>query len=207
MIVASDTFLCCSFKFEDKVPVHRKFTMRSTAIIALIYGLLVKAKCKHLGRVRLLDSPVPAGSLRGKPVSKSQSDALYRIFVAMKMDADKNRPLPVHNWFLDDTNSYNRDYCNFTGVTCDSAGFVTALDLLDETMSGTLPDAFSELSELKRLRLFNSSLHGTIPDSLLNMANLTNLNLGHNHLSGTFPNFSGLSSLTRLILDRNAFSG
>ena len=71
---------------------------------------------------------------------------------------------------------------NWHGVRVDTLGLVTALDLSENNLSGTLPTSLGRLDQLTELRLDgNPSLSGLIPLSL----SLTNLSIDVLHYAGT----------------------
>ena len=104
------------------------------------------------------------------------------------------------NW-TDDTAMSDWD-----GVTI-SDGRVTAIDLRDEGLDGTIPGALGRLGALTSLNLrSNADLSGEIPGSLGNLSNLTVLNLHSNSHTGGIPDLSG-TSLVELYLPGNDLTG
>ncbi|CAL9214366.1 unnamed protein product [Arabidopsis halleri] len=98
--------------------------------------------------------------------------------------------------------------CSFTGVTCNSKGNVTEIDLSRQGLSGNFPfDLVCEIQSLEKLSLGFNSLSGIIPSNMRNCTNLKYLDLGNNLFSGTFPEFSSLNQLQYLYLNNSAFSG
>ena len=92
------------------------------------------------------------------------------------------------------------------GVTM-SGGRVTAIDLRDQGLDGTIPGALGRLSELTSLNLrSNADLSGEIPGSLNYLTNLTVLNLHSNSHTGEIPDLSG-TSLVELYLPGNDLTG
>ena len=94
------------------------------------------------------------------------------------------------------------------GVETDAAGRVQLLLLRDNQLSGTIPAALGNLTNLQGLNLQRNQLSGTIPVALGNLTNLNYLNLRDNQLSGTIPAALGnLTNLQYLLLDGNQLSG
>nr|MBP6374102.1 Two component regulator three Y domain protein [Flavobacterium sp.] len=87
---------------------------------------------------------------------------------------------PVHTWF---------------GVVIKNDK-VVSLDLSNNHLVGTLPEAITELVHLQKLNLFRNEVAGVIPASISNLKDLKYLNLSFNKLGGTIP--SQLRDLTNL---------
>ena len=95
---------------------------------------------------------------------------------------------------------------DWDGVTM-SDGRVTAIDLRDQGLDGTIPGALGRLSALTSLNLrSNADLSGDIPGSLGDLSNLTVLNLHSNSHTGEIPDLSG-TSLVELYLPGNDLTG
>ena len=97
------------------------------------------------------------------------------------------------------------------GVTTDSDGRVTALDLSSNHLEGALPAALGDLSNLRALNLGgngSSRLTGPIPAALGDLTNLESLVLNNNELTGPIPAWLGdLSNLKGLDLSFNDLTG
>ena len=95
------------------------------------------------------------------------------------------------------------------GVTTDSGGRVTALNLVSNRLVGALPAALGDLTNLRTLILWsNDELTGPIPAWLGDLTNLRWLILGGNGLTGEIPpELAGLSNLTSLDLRGNGLTG
>lgn len=94
------------------------------------------------------------------------------------------------------------------GVTVNSDGRVTGLDLRSNGLSGELPTELGDLVELKSLMLGQNPISGQIPRSVGQLRNLEVLRIGQADLSGEIPSSLGnLSNLQTLRLDRNRLSG
>ncbi len=79
------------------------------------------------------------------------------------------------------------------GVTTDDEGRVTALDLSENQLKGTIPVELGSLSKVIELHLWGNQLTGEIPPALGDLANLTDLFLRGNRLTGCIP--AGLQDL------------
>lgn len=85
---------------------------------------------------------------------------------------------------------------------------VHELILWGQGLSGTIPTALGELSELRLLSLSWNYLGGGIPRELAQLTNLRVLSLYSNHISGSIPeSLSELSQLRHLSLGGNHFHG
>ena len=94
------------------------------------------------------------------------------------------------------------------GVTTSINDRVTMLNLRFNDLSGEVPAAIGDLSNLRGLYLGNNNLSGEIPSALGNLSNLKGLSLNSNSLSGEIPAVLGnLTDLEVLDLDFNNLSG
>ena len=105
------------------------------------------------------------------------------------------------------------------GVTTDTAGRVTRLELPGNGLAGPIPAALGELPLLRNLdlgsrwdstaqRSVENRLTGSIPAELENLANLEWLSLWNNALTGPVPSWLGrLTSLRSLGLGGNELAG
>ncbi|CAL1355727.1 unnamed protein product [Linum trigynum] len=89
-----------------------------------------------------------------------------------------------------------------------SLPYLQALDLSDNSFSGSLPDSLSHLVQLRRLGLSRNFLSGEIPPTLSTLPRLEELYLDGNMFSGGVPaSFSSLTTLKRVEIQRNNLSG
>ncbi|EOY03045.1 Receptor-like kinase 1 [Theobroma cacao] len=97
--------------------------------------------------------------------------------------------------------------CNWTGVKCEQ-NRVVVLRLPGMGLSGHLPIAIGNLTQLQTLSLRFNALSGPIPSDFANLASLRNLYLQGNGFSGEIPGFLfTLQNLIRLNLANNNFTG
>ncbi|KAF2323904.1 hypothetical protein GH714_003878 [Hevea brasiliensis] len=101
-----------------------------------------------------------------------------------------------------------KSYCNFTGVSCNSHGYVEKLDMSGWSIYGRFPEGIcSYLPELRVLRLGYNDLYGDFLYSITNCSLLEELNVSSLNLGGTLPDFSPLKSLRILDMSYNLFRG
>ncbi|KAL3145840.1 hypothetical protein ABBQ38_015212 [Trebouxia sp. C0009 RCD-2024] len=100
------------------------------------------------------------------------------------------------------------DACSWQGITCQGPR-VVGIFLNGYGLTGTLPEAWGQLSELENMDLGMNSLSGPIPGSWSNLTQLENMDLGMNSFTGPLPgSWSNLTQLsTNLILDGNQLTG
>jgi len=109
------------------------------------------------------------------------------------------------NWTHNANWLTNQPLGTWHGVTTDANGRVTALSLVDNGLSGSIPD-LSALTDLEQLLLYGNSLSGPVPD-LSAFTKLEDLYLSSNRLTGPIPDLSTLAKLENLDLSANRLSG
>ncbi|KAL8140652.1 hypothetical protein V2J09_006673 [Rumex salicifolius] len=100
-------------------------------------------------------------------------------------------------------------FCTWKGVSCNTTKQrVTALNLSDFTLSGSMAPHLGNLSFLQELILNNNLFSGQIPVELGKLFRLTTLNLSTNHLQGSIPgSISQCLKLVYLDLSHNRLEG
>ena len=94
------------------------------------------------------------------------------------------------------------------GVATNDDGRVTSLALSGNELSGSIPAALAQLTNLETLFLSGNELSGSIPAALAQLTNLQGLDLGSNELSGSIPvELAQLTNLETLWLGSNELSG
>lgn len=81
----------------------------------------------------------------------------------------------------------------------------TNLLLDNNTLTGTIPTTVTDMSALVAFGVANNQLTGTLPE--FSMPTLKSLNLSSNRMTGALPSFAPLSSLSKLALEGNSFTG
>jgi len=99
------------------------------------------------------------------------------------------------NWLTGPVNTW-------TGITV-TDGRVTGLEIVSNNMSGTIPSAIGQLTELTRLRLIGDEnpvkvvdIHGAIPAELWNCTKIQVLQLKYTNLTGDIP--AGIEKMVNL---------
>jgi len=106
------------------------------------------------------------------------------------------------NWWKswNTTSNEPRDF-----VESSDDGNVVALNLIQNNLSGELPD-LSSLTTLKELNLRNNKLTGKIPN-LSALTQLEQVSFHKNNLCGQIPDLSGLTHLKQLDISQNQLTG
>ena len=112
------------------------------------------------------------------------------------------------NW-TDNTNwGGNSSIGEWYGVTTNDDGRVTELRLHQNNLSGQIPAALGNLSNLEVLLLLDNGLTGPIPPALGSLSNVRIFYLYQNQLMGDMPSSLGnLSNLERFSVRDNLLSG
>lgn len=105
------------------------------------------------------------------------------------------------NWLITSTIG------DWYGITLEG-GHVKQISLYDNQLTGLLPSAMGNLTQLKGIALWNNHLTGQIPSELGDLTNLTGINISRNQLNGMIPaELVSLTNLTLLDLSSNQLSG
>uniref|UniRef100_A0A2N9INW1 non-specific serine/threonine protein kinase n=1 Tax=Fagus sylvatica TaxID=28930 RepID=A0A2N9INW1_FAGSY len=128
----------------------------------------------------------------------------YEVVALMAIKNDLNDPHGVlENW---DSNSV--DPCSWRMVTCSQDGYVSALGLPSQSLSGRLAPAIGNLKNLQSVLLQNNAISGSIPASIGKLGKLQTLDLSNNTISGEIPSSLGeLKNLNYLRLNNNSLTG
>ncbi|CAN0069798.1 unnamed protein product [Pylaiella littoralis] len=131
-------------------------------------------------------------------LSKSSREVLLTFFEATNGSA----------WKVNSGWGTTADISHWYGVSVDTWGRVSKLELSGNGLNGTIPRELGELERLWHLDLGHNSLEGNIPASLGNLKNLLVLILRNNQLGGTIPTDLGeLGGVRRLDLSHNSLEG
>ncbi len=108
------------------------------------------------------------------------------------------------NWIRNTNWNTTEPVSTWHGVTTNTNGLITHLYLHGNNVSGTIPAAIGDLTNLETFQLQLNDLSGSIPVELGGLTNLKTLDLLGNRLSGSIPAALGqLTNLERLNLHGN----
>ncbi|GMN41574.1 hypothetical protein TIFTF001_010797 [Ficus carica] len=121
--------------------------------------------------------------------------------------AIKNDLIDPHN-VLENWDINSVDPCSWRMVTCSVDGYVSALGLPSQSLSGSLSPWIGNLSYLQSVLLQNNAISGPIPSSIGKLEKLQTLDLSNNALTGVIPDSLGnLKILNYLRLNNNSLTG
>lgn len=140
----------------------------------------------------------------GASATLSPTGINYEVVALMAIRKDLNDPYNVlENW---DINSV--DPCSWRMVTCSTDGYVSALGLPSQSLSGTLSSGIGNLSFLQSVLLQNNDISGPIPATIGKLEKLQTLDLSNNKFTGGIPSSLGdLKNLNYLRLNNNSLAG
>ncbi|XP_073146945.1 uncharacterized protein [Henckelia pumila] len=136
-------------------------------------------------------------------LTSSLNDDEYSLLAIKALTTSASNGILAQNW------SQGTSYCSWVGVTCGKKHpRVTALDLFNMDLQGTIAKEMGNLSFLTYLDVSNNSFYGQIPDEIGNLRRLRVLKMAFNHFNGRIPlSFGTLTNLERLNLSGNSFFG
>nr|BAD18102.1 leucine-rich repeat receptor-like kinase [Ipomoea batatas] len=134
----------------------------------------------------------------------SPSGVNYEVVALIAIKTGLHDPYNVlENW---DVNSV--DPCSWRMVTCSPDGYVSALGLPSQSLSGTLSPGIGNLTNLQSVLLQNNAISGHIPAEIGKLERLQTLDLSNNKFNGDIPSTLGdLRNLNYLRLNNNSLSG
>ncbi|XP_078431414.1 NSP-interacting kinase 3 [Wolffia australiana] len=141
---------------------------------------------------------------KGSLASLSPSGINYEVVALVSIKMELHDPFNVlQNW---DINSV--DPCSWRMITCNPDGFVSALGLPSQSLSGTLSPGIGNLTNLQSVLLQNNLISGMIPPEIGKLRKLQTLDLSNNKFIGAIPSSLGdLYNLNYLRLNNNSLSG
>lgn len=165
------------------MPVRRSFSRCSQCALTLAVAILVGG-CDAVERI--LNPPAEA------------VEVLFQLYEQLDGDDWTNN----RNWLT------NAPIGTWHGVTLDSGGNVTELDLSNNGLAGRIPPVIHKLEALESLDLAENDLTGVIPREIGALKSLVTLNLAGNSLTGPIPaELRFLDNLAALDLRDNRLTG
>lgn len=135
--------------------------------------------------------------------SRANCDEL-QILLHLKTSLQNTNTNVFDSWESNNNNSV----CEFQGITCNSRGSVTEIELSNRGLTGSIPfDSVCQLESLEKLSLGGNFLYGRVTEDLNNCIRLKYLDLGNNIFSGEIPEISLINGLMFLYMNNSGFSG
>lgn len=145
------------------------------------------------------DRPINRNNWVAQILGSNQHDILITLYNATGGDNWTNKT----NWL-----GAEGTECSWYGVQCDGDNKVTALDLNQNNLVGSIPSALGDLSTMQFISLGGNQLSGAIPNSIAQLENLRGIFLWSNQFNGSLPEFfSQMTQLRNLNLSGNQFTG
>ncbi|CAM8949306.1 unnamed protein product [Rhodiola kirilowii] len=112
-------------------------------------------------------------------------------------------PLPLSSW------NASLHFCQWQGITCGRRHQrVTALDLAEQRLTGTLSPHIGNLTFLRFLNLSNCNLKGVVPEEIGQLSRLRAFGMQSNALRGNIPlHLTTCSELRFIDLSTNGLTG
>ena len=163
-----------------------------------------------------LTGPIPAwlGNLEHLDLSRNQLTGPNTAADGGSVASDRAALVALYNatkgatWSTSTNWLSDRPLDEWLGVTTNSDGRVTTLNLGANELTGPLPAELGDLTNLEWLDLGQNQLTGPIPPELGDLTNLIELSLRWNELTGPIPAELGdLSNLFWLDLAENQLTG
>ena len=122
---------------------------------------------------------------------KDQQSLLLQLKTSLMFKPESSNKLKLWN--------SSTECCEWTGVACDSKGFVIGLDLSEESISGGFDNRSSlfSLQHLQKLNLAANNFNSVIPSGFNKLMMLSYLSLSYASFVGQIP--IEISQLTRLV--------
>ncbi|XP_021817294.1 probable leucine-rich repeat receptor-like protein kinase At1g35710 [Prunus avium] len=182
---------------------------------------LTSAKLRFLPYCLVIFLYVSSPNWVAFPAATSTSDTEAKALIKWKASLFLNQALNNLTWYdppthhINATNSSSSNPkpktspCTWTGVSCNSAGSVSKLNLSTCGIQGTLHEfSFLSFPNLEYLNLSLNKLFDAIPPQISNLSKLHHLDLSENQFSRRIPPEIGLlRNLTYLYLYNNKLSG
>ncbi|KAM7526675.1 hypothetical protein LguiA_016577 [Lonicera macranthoides] len=107
-----------------------------------------------------------------------------------------------------DINATSPSHCNWTGVWCNSQGYVIKLDISNMNLSGIFSQHIQDLNNLSFLNISCNGFSTSLPKSFSNLTSLKSIDVSQNDFVGAFPWGLGMASaLTAINASSNNFAG
>ena len=139
-----------------------------------------------------------------RPASAAASPEQEEALLLLRAAIDRNGVLE---------NSWDpaKDPCSWSGISCNTGGQVTGINLQGRNLEGQLPTdsvLWGKLSSVQNINLANNKIDGYLPEQMATAKGLEYLSLRNNSMNSALPaTWSSLKNLTGLDLGQNSLFG
>jgi hypothetical protein len=223
LIVTVGMFAVLSLGFVIHTLVKGEKEHVSTKHMNKIQSKVVAAGVSTKSQLTTMDSPQYHALHWLANVDRANADSphlLQRYALAVffySTSGSSEHIKPVAGWEKQDDWMTSKGICIWYGVKCETSdkgptfdgdAAVTALNLADNSVGGSLPSELTALNELLTLDLSNNKMVGTLPNSLENLTKLRSLILRENGIVGSIPSeYGNFLNLRQLHLGQNKLNG
>lgn len=140
--------------------------------------------------VKTTTSPVEVGRAIMKSFTTVDTDAILQAEADTQLDALKAlfTSLGGEGWINKwDTTKPLSDAASWPGVTADSKGMVTKINLSNNGLTGSIPAAIGDLIYLEDINLSGNSISGGIPKGVKGLSYLKTFNVSGNQMNDSVP--------------------
>jgi Leucine-rich repeat (LRR) protein len=167
------------------VVAHRTGKKLSSVLFFFFFFRLMTARYLALTVIAIcVVTPPAVGERQMSLEAKGDRNALIALYDSTSGASWTSSSNPTRMWQITNISS---DHCSWYGIACSSDGRVTGVALPSNGLTGTIPDALGNATQLRDLDVSINQLSGTLPRALALCTSMVIVYLHTNMLTGTIP--------------------